>query len=102
MLEYEITRDGSKVEVLLFSDLTGSYIKGLKEKMKELIHEGCDSFVFNLKNVRRADSSGIALLVLVQNSLEKRDGALVVTNLSDDLRNLFISMRLDTRFTLQI
>lgn len=82
-------------------DLTASTVDGVRAKLKALLEGGARQVILDLAGVHMIDSMGIGLLIQAHNSLTRQGGALVVRHASPDLLDLFRSMRLDQRFTLE-
>ena len=82
-------------------DLTSATVEQVRDKLKILLAAGTRELTIDLAGVQMVDSMGIGLLIQANNSLVKQGGGLVVKNASNELQDLFRSMRLDKRFTLQ-
>lgn len=90
-------KPGSDLEVTLKCDLVASKTKSIDEKLMELVYsEKPSSFAINMMYVEMVDSSGIGLLLDLYNFLDKSGCKMSVTNISDDIRDLFVRMRIDT------
>ena len=93
----EIMREQNKTIVKFDKDLVASVVPELKQELKEIIEQGEDLAV-DLQDINIVDSKGIGLLIATHNSLQENNKVLEVLNPSDDVFNLFKSMRLDKHF----
>jgi len=82
-------------------DLTAGTVEQVRAQLKALLQTGTLELTIDLAGVQMVDSMGIGLLIQAHNSLQKVGGGLTVKNASSELMDLFRSMRLDKRFTLQ-
>ena len=94
----DVKREGRKAVVVPSGDVVASVVQTLKPKLKELVHDGVDTMVFDLARATIVDSIGIGLLVAAHNSVQKTGGAISVIHASRELVDLFKSLRLDQRF----
>ena len=99
--DYEIKRNGEELILTLHSDLTSEYVNDLKENIKAAIADGAKDICFDMINIRLIDSTGIGLLVSIQNTVKKIDGGLTVINLASNIFDLFLYMKLDQLFTVK-
>ena len=100
MSDYHEATDG-KAALLHPGDLTSATVEQVRDRLKILLAAGTRELTIDLAGVQMVDSMGIGLLIQAHNSLAKAGGGLVVKNASNELQDLFRSMRLDKRFTLQ-
>jgi anti-anti-sigma factor len=71
----------------------------LRNSMRDIVVEGVREVVIDLADVRMVDSSGIGLLISAHNSLRKAGGRLAVINASEDLLQLFQTLRMHQHFS---
>ena len=90
--------DGDKA-VLFPGDLTAGTVDVVRAKLKGLLQAGAKHLTVDLAGVQMVDSMGIGLLIQANNSVSKADGTFRVINPSEELAELFRSMRLDKWFT---
>jgi anti-anti-sigma factor len=93
-----ITREDQKARLLLGENLVASFVLEVREEMKLLVIDGVTELIIDLSAVDIVDSAGIGCLVAAHNSLLQKGGRLVVENVSDDIFDLFRSMRLNRHF----
>ena len=79
-------------------DLTAVTVDAVRGRLKELLQAGAKNLLVDLAGVRMVDSMGIGLLIQASNSLAKAGGAFRLVNPSEELIELFRSMRLDKWF----
>ncbi|WP_432712502.1 STAS domain-containing protein [Pedobacter sp.] len=75
--------------------------EAFKELVFEEIENGTKNMVISFKNVEYLDSSFLGALVAILKKLLPLKGKLVITDLNDDIFNLFELTRLDKIFILQ-
>ena len=93
----QINKENESLNVDKLDDITAANIDTLKDSLlKEM--DDISEVVLDLDQVELIDSSGISLLVSIQNSLNKKAGTLKLINASDDLKHMFKLMRLDRHF----
>jgi anti-sigma B factor antagonist len=71
----------------------------LRLTMRDIVGEGVRDLVIDLSGIRMVDSSGIGLLIATYNSMRKLGGRLAVVNASNELLELFRSMRMHQHFS---
>ena len=72
----------------------------LRAKMRAVGSSGVTKMIVDLQNVRMMDSAGLGLLIAAHNSLQKTGGNLSVIHASQDLLELFQSMRMHQHFSI--
>lgn len=81
--------------------LEGDIVSNKAQEIKEVIAGAIDKdaqgiqLVLDLSKVSYVDSIGIGILIATHNSLKNKGGKLKIINASDDIKNLFKTMRLD-------
>jgi anti-anti-sigma factor len=68
-----------------------------KKAMDDVIEKGKAKIILNFKEVHFINSSGLGRLVLAVKKVKEINGSLSIVNLSDDLKELFLFTRLDTK-----
>ncbi len=68
--------------------------------MREAIAGGVHQLTIDLRNVEMIDSVGLGLLIAAHNSLMRVGGELSAVNASQELVNLFVSMRIHQHFSI--
>ncbi len=96
-----IEKNGDKAVLTLKQDLVASTVNDLRTMIQEAIKEGTKNISINMAGISVVDSMGIGLLISTQNSLSKVEGELDILNISTDIMDLFLSMRLDQHFSLK-
>lgn len=87
MAEQEIT-------LVMDGDIVASRAQEVKDMIAEKIGENI-TLILDLANVSYVDSIGIGILIATHNSLKSNGGQLKIINASEDIKNLFKTMRLD-------
>lgn len=98
MGENKVVRTNAEARITLNGNLVAATVPDLRTELKQLLSDGVTSLVIDLSNVTMVDSMGIGCLVAAHNSLKKNNGELAVTNASEDVFDLFTSMRLNHHF----
>jgi anti-sigma B factor antagonist len=95
------TIDNVLVIVIENKEANLSKAEQFKELMLQEIEIGARKLIISFKNVEYLDSSFLGALVAVLKKLLPLNGKLVITELNDDILNLFTLTRLDKIFTLR-
>ena len=96
-----VTTPSKECRLPMNGDLTSSSVGALRQQFKELIAAGTRELTLDLRACMMADSSGIGLLVATHNSLNRLGGTLKLVGVSEDLTQLFHTMRLHQHFSIQ-
>jgi anti-anti-sigma factor len=91
----EIIREENKITIRPNDNIVASISHEFREELLSLIEEGEKGLIVDMKDVLIIDSVGIGILVAAHNSLSKYGEKLTVINLSEDIYQLFKTMRLD-------
>ena len=95
-----ITRVGNRAVVQPSGDaIVATNLAELRVQMRDIVNDGVRDLVIDLTSVRMVDSSGIGLLIAAYNSLRKAGGQMAVIHASNDLLELFRSMRMHQHFS---
>ncbi|MGD1093573.1 MAG: STAS domain-containing protein [Bryobacteraceae bacterium] len=94
-----ITRENNKAVVWPAGEIVAACIPELRSKMRGIVEEGVRELVVDLTDVHMVDSSGIGLLISAYNSLRKVGGSLAVIHASEDILELFQTMRMHQHFS---
>jgi anti-sigma B factor antagonist len=70
-------------------------------KLLEEMPEGVGRLVIDLSRTRQVDSAGLGALMLVQRRAAERRQAVVLRNLSEEIRFLLVLTKLDDLFELE-
>lgn len=92
--------DGDLLRVVFEQDITADRVEALKDELLKEVAQGMVKFEVDMAAVELIDSSGVSLLIALQNSVVSQSGSLSVINLSDNLLNMFKIMGLDRHFTI--
>jgi anti-anti-sigma factor len=97
--DVDVMRDGRKATIAPAGDIVASMAGTLKPRLKNMVHDGVDTLVFDLARTTMVDSVGIGLIVAAHNSVQKSGGSISVIHASKDLLDLFKALRLDQHFS---
>jgi anti-sigma B factor antagonist len=67
----------------------------LRQRMQQMIDSGVTNLIVDMREVELVDSTGIGVLIGIQNNLKLKNGTLKLINVSDDIQKMFRIMRLD-------
>lgn len=85
-MKYHI-EEREKVIIVYFQDkLDINTSLELEEELIEKLEKDIKFIIFDLKNTQYISSSGIRVIVATHKKLEKRNGALFLTNVSESVR----------------
>jgi len=98
MIHFESKKEGDTTRIILSGKITFENTGELREKLKEILRDGVNNLVFDMKEVSFIDSSGLGLLVSVKNTMIKMDGTFSLVNISDTVRKIMKQTGLDKYF----
>jgi anti-anti-sigma factor len=93
------TAELSEVVVTPEGDVVAAFVPALRARMLALLKGGARKLVLDLSNTQMVDSLGLGLLISAHNSLLKLGGELSVIHASDDILDLFKTMRIHQHFS---
>src|SRR5262245_20419987 len=70
----------------------------LRDKVQNLLDQGCQFFVLNLEELDYIDSSGLGQLISIWTSVRTKGGNLVLLKASSRIRQLLVTTRLQVIF----
>ncbi|NLD35407.1 MAG: STAS domain-containing protein [Desulfatiglans sp.] len=88
-------RKTNKKTVKPGKDISGSIVEDLRLKLLKLINKDVNELAIDMKGVNMIDSTGLGVLIAARNSLDKAGGLLRLTNVSENIDNLFKMMGID-------
>ena len=71
-----------------------------KKAIDSASDKAAPKIILNFSEVKFINSSGLGRLVLAAKKIKDNNGSLGIVNLSDDLKELFIFTRLDTKISI--
>ena len=98
----EIAKDGDRTIVKPGQDIVASVVPELRKELRSLVEEGPKELVMDLSGVEMVDSVGIGVFIATHNSMSKSGRKFIVTNVSQDIYNLFKTMRLHQHFEVRM
>jgi anti-anti-sigma factor len=96
----QVRKEENRVVVQPSGDtIVAATVPELRAQVRDIVDRGVRDLVIDLAGVRMVDSSGIGLLIAAHNSMRKLGGQLAVIHASNDLLELFRSMRMHQHFS---
>jgi anti-anti-sigma factor len=92
-------QDATSAVVQPEGDLVAARLPALRSKLQEMLGAGMVHLTLDLAGTRMVDSAGIGLLISAHNSLKKAGGDLTVIHVSQDILDLFRTMRIHQHFS---
>ena len=83
-------------------DIVASMAEEFKEKLLKLVDEGQKKLNIDLTKVKTIDSVGLRVIIAAHNTLKNVGGKLKLINASEDIVNLFRTMKLDQHFEIKM
>ena len=97
----QIVKEEGKVKITPGIDIIASTCADLRQELIGIINDGETKIVIDLQDTEMIDSSGLGLLISTKNNLMDAGGGEVeIVNISEDIMQLFLIMRLENHFTL--
>ncbi|KMQ51876.1 hypothetical protein CHISP_1131 [Chitinispirillum alkaliphilum] len=89
-----------ELNVTVRADLCAENCPELRESLKNQLSssEVLSKVVIDITSVNFIDSAGVGLLIALHNSLEKRDGRLVLTGVCESVFDFLTTLRLHAHF----
>ncbi len=97
-MSFQMLRDGETTVVRPEGDVVASSMAELRPAMRELVRSDSRSVVVDLQQTTMVDSTGLGLLLSAYNSLRQVEGKFAVVNASEELLDLFHSLRIHQHF----
>lgn len=95
-------KKGKKKTIKPGKDIVASVVEDLKTKLLGLVNQEIKEITVDFKGVEMVDSVGLGVLIATHNSMEKKGGILKIKNVSENIYNLFKTMRLDQHFEVKM
>lgn len=83
------------------ADIVASMADDFKRNLLQVVEKGIPELIIDFTGVDIVDSVGLGVVIATHNSLSNRGGKLKIINVSDDIYQLFKTMRLDQHFHVQ-
>jgi len=97
-MSFEIRREGETAVVAMHGDVVASSVPELRPALRDLVRSGLRDMVVDLVDTTMIDSTGVGLLLSAFNSLSKVQGKFAVVNASDEILELFRTLRIHQHF----
>jgi anti-anti-sigma factor len=82
-------------------DIVASMAKEFKLELRKHINKSPKELIIDMTGVKIIDSIGLGVIISAYNSLKEIGGKLFISNVSDDILDLFRLMRLDNLFEIK-
>lgn len=89
------TNDENQIIISLEADFTSDLLNDFRSIVQEEIDNGISSFTIDFTDTSIIDSMGIGCLVATYNTLKQKGGVLQLSNVPENLKDVFQVMRLD-------
>jgi anti-anti-sigma factor len=96
----DLANEGT-VKFTLNGELVAGGMDLLRESVKKYIDTGTKKIIFDMAHVTTLDSAGIGFLAAVHNTITKVGGTVNVVELSEEMYNFFVSLRLNSHFNIE-
>ncbi|MBN1131293.1 MAG: STAS domain-containing protein [Chitinispirillaceae bacterium] len=95
------TTDGKDIIVKVPHRFTGPAVKEAVDQVRQALAGGAGRLVFNFANAEAIDSFGIGQLIMLAKELREKGVHLTLSNLNDDIFQLFTDTGLDQVFSIE-
>lgn len=89
MFDMQMITENNILKVNLNGSLDISGVDLLEDKMSEIEFSALEAVQFNMENIEFIDSTGIGSLLNLTRSLEERGLRFEITNVNEDIREIF-------------
>ena len=100
-MDFEIRRQDSAVVMIPAGDIVASSTPPLRGAMRDLVRSGVGDLTIDLERTEMIDSTGLGLLISAFNSLQASGGRFQVINASEEILDLFRTMRMHQHFSIK-
>ena len=90
-----ISKEENMITIAPGRDIVSSMVENFKQELAGLLAENPPLLRLDMTGVELVDSIGIGAIIAVHNSMNKKAGKLLIIHLSDNILNLFQSLRMD-------
>jgi len=97
-MSFDVRSEGETTVIVPDGDIVATSVPELRPAMRDLVRSGSRSLVVDLAATTMVDSTGLGLLLSAYNSLRQVDGRFAVVNASEELLDLFRTMRIHQHF----
>ncbi len=98
-MKFKTKMEGNVAVVRISGNLMGgAESDGVRNEIKRLLEEGSRKFIIDLKGVPWINSTGLGTLMAIYTSVQREEGVLKLTHVSDRIRSLFMITKLLTIF----
>ena len=98
MTDFDVRREGETAVVVARGDVLSSSVSEMRTAMRDLVRSGVRELVFDMQSSTMIDSTGLGLLLAAFNSISAVGGKFSVVHASDEILDLFRSMRINQHF----
>lgn len=82
------------------NDLIGTASQDLRRKLQELLDQNKNHILVDMSNISLIDSSGIGVIIGIQNILKGKGGSIYLKNVSADIMKMFSMVHIDKHITI--
>ncbi len=82
-MDIQTVETGDNITIAINGDIEMITMKGLKERLLEIVHQNNKDIIIDFTNVGYLDSSGIGVLLTLSKTLKEKEKGLKLTNLSE-------------------
>lgn len=93
-----VTKNGEQTTIALGGDFTSELLNEFRSAVQKEIDAGNISLTIDFTDTVIIDSMGIGCLVATHNTLKQKDGSMQLSNVPENLQDVFKVMRLDRIF----
>ena len=93
-----VTNNEGQITITLQEDFTSNLLNDFRSSVQKEINDGNTSFTIDFKDTVVIDSMGFGCLVATYNTLKQKGGTIQLSNVPDNLKDVFQIMRLDRIF----
>jgi len=93
------TKENLQIVSLSGSLMEKTEANELVSEIENYVSEGFNKIILNLENLKYLNSSGLSVLITILTKCRNTGGEVVISNLSDKVKELFLITKLNTVFT---
>ena len=100
-MDYTVTKNGNECVIKINGPLKASGQGDFKTLLAEYTATGASKCRIDLSQVDHIDSTGLGLLLMLQDSAKKANGSVILANPQEAARHAFELARFDELFTME-
>lgn len=100
-LNVSVTKEDTHAIISLKGNLDAETAPKFASKINELVQSGTPVIICNMKELEYIASAGLGVIISANEALKKKNGSVILTEMSDKVLKIFKMLGFDTLFTIE-